>query len=1251
MKLQRDFAATAIRRTWPIGLLALALLLTLAALVALLPLPPGVEAQSAPGTPSSVTLSRADGTVTASWPAVSGATKYHVTYSADGGGSWHAPVSNHTNITANSLTFDADNGKSYIVGVRAGNDNDQWSGWRNSLSAGPYQPEPTPAPQPPSAVASVTVTRADGKLTASWPAVSTATHYHVTYTVNGSGNWSLAALNHTSSSIDIGGVDNAKTYVVGVRAGNADGWSGWVNSPAIGPYTPPQPTPTPTPTTTPTPEPTPTPAPQPTPPATPAGLTATAADQSVALAWNDPANSSITGYEYQYRYAGVAWSAWTDVADSDADTTSHTVTGLTNGTEYRFKVRAVNAAGSGAAAPNAAPWYVAATPVAPEPPTPPTSITVTRADGAITASWPAVSGATGYTITYSAVGNGNWTTAASNQARNSITIAGLNNDYTYLVGASASNAAGQSASSVSPAAGPYSNKAPLPPPSVTILRADGELTAFWNSGYGAESYHVTYTSDNGKSWSLAAERLPVGNGATEITIKNLDNAKHYTVGVRARNKNGYSGWRNSSPSGPYVPIAAPPKPKNVSAYSGNASAVFIWEKPGGFKGDGKVTGYQAAYWVIPTNGDCVGPAAIKWYNILGSDGDTVYYTIPGLTNGVKYGVALRALNQHVPGPGVGFCLTPYAKASPPPFVPPAPKSLNLIRLDGTLTVTWHHAATALGYQVDYSTNGGQSWMMAAWWNNTTSTTLHGMDNNPTYTVRVRGRNNRGDGPWSDSMTAQPPSVSNLGQTKTSSSMVGRSGTTVRRQAAGFTTGSNSSGYTLQSVTVKIENIAGSPTGLTAAIHSASGGDPASTATHTLTGTSPTAAGNVTYSCASTCSLDKDTEYFLVLSATVPSSGTHNYHTELTNYDTETNTPADAGWSIANVVKFSQNGGNWIDSVLSSTLQFKVTAAPKVRAYLTASGITDTTATLNITNPYGTWWRQWWYQRATPSGDTTCHSVAAGLNAAGLSSLTGSTSYTYKAYDASGCNSADEITSVTFTTAPTPGSRDSSKDFDTLSAAGNTGPRGIWSDGTTMWVTDTGDTKLYAYTLATKARDAGKDISLADINLPANDVHYGLGSDGTTMWTEESAANDKLSAYSISGKSRDTNKDITLATDNRDTRALWANSATIWVADLTDTYIYAYTIATGARDSGKEFDLHADNAQPIGMWSDGVTMWVTDVQDRKLYAYQLSDGSRDSAKDYTLNSANGNAFGIWSDGTTMWVVDNSDDKIYAYHSIQ
>ena len=63
---------------------------------------------------------------------------------------------------------------------------------------------------------------------------------------------------------------------------------------------------------------------------------------------------------------------------------------------------------------------------------------------------------------------------------------------------------------------------------------------------GATSYHVTYTSDNGASWSLAALHHP----ETSITITGVDNALTYIVGVRARNEHGDSGWRNSPPAEP-----------------------------------------------------------------------------------------------------------------------------------------------------------------------------------------------------------------------------------------------------------------------------------------------------------------------------------------------------------------------------------------------------------------------------------------------------------------------------------------------------------------------------------------------------------------------------------------------------------------------------------------------------------------------------------------------------------------------------
>ena len=303
-------------------------------------------AQSPPGTPSSVSVTRSDGTLRASWDAVSGATSYHITYSSDNGTSWSLGALNHTN---SSITIsNIDNSKTYIVGVRARNEHGE-SWWRNSAPSGPFTPSTPTTPS------SVDVTRTDGALLARWGVVWGATSYHITYTSNNGASWSLAALNHPDSSITISNIDNSKTYIVGVRARNSAGDSTWRNSAPAGPFQPPAPTPTPTPA-------------PPQPPDAPASLTARAGDGSVILSWDDPADDSITRYEYNVNHNDTltgkfsGWSSWQSIADSDADTVSHTVTGLTNGKEYRYHLRAVNAQGAGSVAPSADPWYVTATP-------------------------------------------------------------------------------------------------------------------------------------------------------------------------------------------------------------------------------------------------------------------------------------------------------------------------------------------------------------------------------------------------------------------------------------------------------------------------------------------------------------------------------------------------------------------------------------------------------------------------------------------------------------------------------------------------------------------------------------------------------------------------------------------------------------------------------------------------------------------------------------------------------------------------
>ena len=69
----------------------------------------GTEGQSAPGAPVEVTVTRGDGTLTASWAAVTGATSYHITYSSDGAVSWTLAAYEHpdASITITGVDNDA----------------------------------------------------------------------------------------------------------------------------------------------------------------------------------------------------------------------------------------------------------------------------------------------------------------------------------------------------------------------------------------------------------------------------------------------------------------------------------------------------------------------------------------------------------------------------------------------------------------------------------------------------------------------------------------------------------------------------------------------------------------------------------------------------------------------------------------------------------------------------------------------------------------------------------------------------------------------------------------------------------------------------------------------------------------------------------------------------------------------------------------------------------------------------------------
>ena len=225
------------------------------------------------------------------------------------------------------------------------------------------------------------------------------------------------------------------------------------------------------------------------------------------------------------------------------------------------------------------------------------------------------------------------------------------------------------------------------------------------------------------------------------------------------------------------------------------------------------------------------------------------------------------------------------------------------------------------------------------------------------------------------------------------------------------------------------------------------------------------------------------------------------------------------------------------------------------------------------------------------------------------------------------------------------------DLDGLPAAMNNDPTGIWSDGTTIWIADEVQSKIYAYRTSDTSRDASQDFDT--LRAADNMTPNGIWSDGTTMWIVD-RANKTLHAYDLTTKVRDSSKEFnTLDGEGNDQpTGIWSNGITMWVVDYDDAKIYAYRMSDKTRDASKEFNTlaGAGNDYPTALWSDGATMWVTQLASGKAYAYSMTTKARESSREYNTPLPAGNQAprGIWSDGITTWITDLTNDKVYSYN---
>ena len=309
-------------------------------------------------------------------------------------------------------------------------------------------------------------------------------------------------------------------------------------------------------------------------PAAPANLTVTIGDQSLTLRWD-----AVPGATEYYAYRGLSTGSLTRIAMGETiSELTYTDTGLTNGTEYYYTVRAVNSVDE---SPDST--EVSATPAAAiTVPAAPANLTAAAGDAQVTLSWDMVTGADEYQVYRAATPSGTLTRIAAGTTITdpTYTDTGLTNGTAYRYTVRAVNAAGESPDSTEVSATPAAaTTVPAAPANFSAVAGDAQVTLSWNRVTGADEYRVyRAATPSGTLTRIAAGTTITG---TTYTDTGLTNGTAYRYTVRAVNSVGESPDSDEASATPAAPVTVPAAPMGLSATASGAANVFqvalTWE--------------------------------------------------------------------------------------------------------------------------------------------------------------------------------------------------------------------------------------------------------------------------------------------------------------------------------------------------------------------------------------------------------------------------------------------------------------------------------------------------------------------------------------------------------------------------------------------------------------------------------------------------------------------------------------------------
>ena len=490
-------------------------------------------------------------------------------------------------------------------------------------------------------------------------------------------------------------------------------------------------------------------------PDAPTNLSASATRTVALLSWNESfdGGTAIIGYTVEYLLSDTnGWVQVQNGSKSGTDSLQISITDLVAGTEYKFRVAAVNSNGTGSFS------AIATATTLPDKPAKPTGLVAVPSDTSVSLSWTAPSDngdtITDYIVEYVDIdGDNTWILFSDGSSADaSATVTGLTvrTDYKFRVAAINSIGTG----SYSETASATTLDVPGKPTGLVAVPSDTSVSLIWtapsdNGGSPITSYSVQYVASGDANWNTHQDGNTTTNTTPSATISSLAQDTQYTFRVAAVNNIGqgvYSANATKSTDAPTLPDAPTISGNPTSTLD---SVSISWNEPD--NGGSTITSYSVQYvasgdsiWTTHQNGNSTANTALS-------------ATISSLAQDTQYTFRVAAVNNI----GQGVYSANVTKSTDAPTVPDAPAiSTNPTSTLDSVSISWNEpdngGSSITSYSVQYVASGDSSWNTHQNGNSTANTTpsatISSLAQDTQYTFRVAAVNNIGQGVYSANVT-------------------------------------------------------------------------------------------------------------------------------------------------------------------------------------------------------------------------------------------------------------------------------------------------------------------------------------------------------------------------------------------------------------------------------------------------------------------------------------------------------------------